>query len=81
MHEGRLLIFWYSDTLVIGNIKPEETTFLMSPEGIYPLQLTSDLYPIFAKKYLHRVDSDLVLSGQTKGIAMKKVENSGNWMV
>ena len=53
----------------------------MSPEGIYPLQLTSDLYPIFAKKYLHRVDSDLVLSGQTKGIAMKKVENSGNWMV
>ena len=41
----------FMDTLVTGNIRTEETLFLLSPMGIFLLQLMSDLSPVFVDKY------------------------------
>ena len=38
-------------TLVTANIRPEKTSFLMSPKEIYLVQLIADLQPIFANKH------------------------------
>ena len=38
------------------------------------LQLMLDLHPVFAKQYLHEVDSDSVVSCETRGIEKKTVE-------
>ena len=62
------------DTLVTGNIRPDETKYLLSPKGVFLLQLMADIHPIFANKYLHKTDSDTVLSCKCKGIAMTAVE-------
>ena len=66
------------DTLVTGSIRDEETSFLMSPKGIFLLQLMADIHPVFANKYLHKTDSDTVISCETKGIATKTVERLRN---
>ena len=56
----------FLDTLVTGNIRPEETSFF--------LRLMADIHPISANQYLHKVDSDTVLSCESKGIAKETVE-------
>ena len=46
----------------------------VSPKGVFLLQLMANIHPVFANKYLHKTDSDTVLSSQCKGIAMTTVE-------
>ena len=65
----------FMDTLVTGNIRTEETLFLLSPMGIFLLQLMSDLSPIFMDKYLHKTDSDFILVCETKAVAQKTIDN------
>ena len=47
--------FCYFDSIFrhpgTANIRPEETSFLMSPKEIYLVQLIADLQPIFANKH------------------------------
>ena len=59
--------------MVTGNFRLEES-FLISPKAIYLFQLIGDLHPTFANQYLHKMKSDLVISCETKGVAMKTVE-------
>ena len=61
-----------------GGIRDEETSFLMNTKGIFLLQLMADIHPVFANKYLHKTDSDAVISCETKGIATKTVERLRN---
>ena len=68
----------FMDTLVTGNIRNEETLVLLSPIGIFLLQLMADLHPIFMNKYLHKTDSDHVLVCETKAVAEKTIENLRN---
>ena len=39
----------FLDTLVAGNIRPDETKFIASPKGVYLIQLFADLQCIFTK--------------------------------
>ena len=55
----------FLDTLVAGNIRPDETKFIASPKGVYLIQLSADLHCIFTDSYLHCVDSDSVLICET----------------
>ena len=65
----------FMDTLVTGNIRTEETLFLLCPMGIFLLQLMADLHPIFMNKYLHKTDSDHILVCETKAVVEKAIEN------
>ena len=40
---------------------------------MYLLQLFADLYPVFANKYLHCVESDKILACETFAVAKKTV--------
>ena len=62
----------FMDTLVTGNIRSEETPFLLSPMGIFLPQLMADLH-LFMDDYLHKTDSDIVLACETKGIVEKTI--------
>ena len=64
----------FLDTLVAGNIRPDETKFIASPKGVYLIQLFADLQCIFTDSYLHRVDSDSVLICETYNVAQKTVQ-------
>ena len=65
----------FMDTLVTGNIRSEETLFLLSPMGIFLLQLMADLHPLFMDRYLHKTDSGVVLACETKGIAEQTISS------
>ena len=65
----------FMDTLVTGNIRSEETLFLLSPMGIFLLQLMADLYLLFMDHYLRKTDTDIVLACETKGIVDKTISN------
>ena len=65
----------FMDMLVTGNIRSEETLSLLSPMGIFLIQLIADLHPLFMDHYLHKTDSDIVLACETKGIANKTISN------
>ena len=64
----------FLDTLVAGNIRPDETKFIASPKGVYLIQLFADLQCIFTDSYLHHVDSDSVLICETYNVAQKTVQ-------
>ena len=66
------------DTLVSGGIRSEETAFLLSPRGMFLLQLMADIHPVFADRYLHKTDSDTLISCETKAIATRTVERLRN---
>ena len=61
----------FIDTLIVGKIREEESAVLLSPKGLYTLELFADLHPIFANQYLHAVDSDKVLGCEVHDIAHK----------
>ena len=64
----------FLDTLVAGNIRPDETKFIASPKGLYLIHLLADLQCIFTDSYLHRVGSDSVLLCETCSVAQKTVQ-------
>ena len=55
------IIVPFIDTIIAYGIRKDESSFLLSPKGIYLLHVFSDIHPIFANKYLHKVDSDDIL--------------------
>ena len=59
----------FLDMLVTGNIRKTEAAYLLSAKGIYTLALFADLYPVFADKFLHCVDSDTILSCEAFQVA------------
>ena len=61
----------FLDTIIAGNIRQEEAAYILSPKGLFVLQLFADLHPIFADQYLHCVDTDKVLSCEVYNIAGK----------
>lgn len=73
MAANNILIFLlpFMDALVTGNIRSEETLFLLSPLGIFLLQAMADLHPLFMDHYDQKSDSDIVLAFETKDIAKK----------
>ena len=64
----------FLDTLVAGNIRPDETKFIASPMGVHLIQLFADLQCIFTDSYLRGVDSDSVLICETYNVAQKTVQ-------
>ena len=68
----------FMDTLVTGNIRTEETLYLLTPVGIFILQFLADLHHVFMNQYLHKTDSDHLLVCEAKAIADKTVENIQN---
>ena len=46
------------DTIASAKLKPEQSAFLMSPNGLFVLQLLADLQPVLVRKYLKKVDKD-----------------------
>ena len=66
------------DTLVTCKIRPDETSYIMSPAGIFLLQLMADIHPVFANQYLHKTDSDTVIACETRGIAMNTITHLRN---
>ena len=68
------IIVPFLDTIIAGNIRPDETKYLASPKGLYLLQLFADIHPIFACKFLHNVGSDDVLICEVFNIANNTAE-------
>ena len=68
----------FLDTLVTAEIRDEESKYILSPKGIYLLQLFADLHPIFAYSYLHRVDSDHILLCEVQRIAIETANTFDN---
>ena len=59
----------FLDTLITGNIRDEETAIILSPKGLFTLELFADLHSVFSNQYLHCVDSDKILSCEVFDVA------------
>lgn len=46
------------DTITTANLRPEQSSYLLSPPGLYTLQLLSDLHKPLVQHYLRQVDKD-----------------------
>ena len=44
----------FLDTLINGKIRDEETAVILSPKGLFTLELFADLHPVFPNQYLRR---------------------------
>ena len=64
----------FIDTLIGGKIREEESAIILSPKGLFTLELFADLYPVFANQYLHVVDSDKILGCEVYNVAHKTAE-------
>ena len=64
----------FLDTLIVGQIRDEETAIILKPKGLFTLELFADLHPVFSNQYLHVVDSDKILSCEVYAVAHKTAE-------
>ena len=59
----------FIDTLIVGEVREEESAILLTPKGLFTLELFAYLHPVFANQYLHVVNSDKILSCEVFNIA------------
>ena len=48
----------FLDTITSANLRPEESSYLLSPSGLFVLQLLADLHKVLVASYLRKVDED-----------------------
>ena len=48
----------FLDTITSAKLKPEQSAYLLSPTGLYVLELLADLHPILVWNYLRKVIKD-----------------------
>ena len=73
-NQGSSILVPFIDTRIGGKIREEERVILLSPEGLFTLELFADLHSVLANQYLHVVDSDKILSCEVYNVAHKTAE-------